>query len=209
MATYRLGSLRRARVQKKLTREDHPDDHDHQVDGPDQLGVLLAAGQPEREGDGGRDDDRLPAPEVELGQEIARQAGLDQALGRVVDAGEHHVADEGEDRGVGVERTDTAPGQPGRVEVELPEVELGRDQDADQHGDRGPDHRRQEELAHDTVVELDGCPAAGHGRSGIVSRAARQAPPGRSAPGPGACPPRPAEGASPVRLRPGPSAFAR
>jgi hypothetical protein len=40
--------------------------------------------------------------------------------------------------GVRVQRPDPAPGEPGRAEVELPEVELGSDQDADQHADGAP-----------------------------------------------------------------------
>jgi hypothetical protein len=56
--------------------EDDPDDGDGDVDGPDELGVFLAAGEAQRQGDGRRDDDELPAPEVEGGEEVglARRA---------------------------------------------------------------------------------------------------------------------------------------
>ena len=55
-------------VPKKLIANDHPHHRDGDVDGPDQLGVLLGLGEAQREGDRGGDDDRLPAPEVEAGE---------------------------------------------------------------------------------------------------------------------------------------------
>ena len=148
---------------EEVHREDDPDEHHHQVDGPDQLGVFLAAGETEREGDRGADDDELPAPEVQRGEEVTCEAGFDQPLGGVIDAGEHHVADEGEDDGVGVQRAQTAERQPRRGEVQLPEVELGRDEDAHQHPDRAPDDGGEEELADDAVVIFDRDFLAGHG----------------------------------------------
>ena len=83
--------------------EDDPDDGDEDVDRPDELGVFLAARQAEGQGDGGQEDDELPAPEVDLAQELAGQPRLEQALRRVVHPGEHHVADEGEDSRVGMQ----------------------------------------------------------------------------------------------------------
>jgi hypothetical protein len=56
----------------------------------------------------GRHDDQLPAPEVELRQQVRRHARLQQALRGVVDAREHHVADEREDHRVGVQRAQAA-----------------------------------------------------------------------------------------------------
>ncbi len=64
--------------------------------------------RPSGQGDGRRDDDQLPAPEVDPAQGVAGHAGLQQALGRVVDAAEHHVAHEGEDGRVGVQRSESA-----------------------------------------------------------------------------------------------------
>jgi hypothetical protein len=144
--------------------EHHPDDGDGDVEGPDEFGVFLAAGEPERERDRRGDDDQLPAPEVERGQEVTGEAGLHQPLRRVVDAGEHHVADEGEDDGVGVQWAQPAEAQPGLAEVGLPEVELGRDEDADQHAHDAPDKGREQELPDNLVVEVDGdFLALGHG----------------------------------------------
>ena len=89
---------------KKVHRENHPDQRDRNIDWPDQLGVFLAAGKSERKRDGGRDDNRLPAPKMELGKKIACEPRLHQALRRIVDAGEHHIAHKGKDHGVGVQR---------------------------------------------------------------------------------------------------------
>ena len=91
--------------------EDHPDQRDRDVDGPDELGVFLAAGEAGGQRDGGGDDDELPAPEVDAGEQIRSRAHLAEPLGGVVDAGEHHVADEGEDDRVGVQRAEAAEGE--------------------------------------------------------------------------------------------------
>ena len=62
---------------------DHRDDQsvrsvhgDRDVDGPLELGVLLAAGEPQREGDGRQDDHELPAPV----HEVARREGFDDTV---------------------------------------------------------------------------------------------------------------------------------
>ena len=151
---------------EEVHREHDPDDGDGDVDGPDELGVFLAAGETEWERDGRGHDDELPAPEVERGEEIAREARLHKPLRRVVDAGEHHVADKGEDDGVGVERAESAETQPGLAEVGLPEVELGRDEHADEHADGAPDDGCEHELPHDPVGEFYGGFLSGrHGRA--------------------------------------------
>jgi hypothetical protein len=59
---------------EEVDREHHPDDRDRDVDRPLELGVLLALRDAERQRDRRGDDDRLPAPEVELGQEVRRHA---------------------------------------------------------------------------------------------------------------------------------------
>ena len=69
----------------------------------------------ERQRDRGGDDDRLPAPEVDLA--TARRDAhprLEQALRRVVDAGEDRVAGEREDHRVRVQRAQPAEGEPWR-----------------------------------------------------------------------------------------------
>ena len=65
---------------------------------------------------------RLPAPEVDL-ERKSRPSGLHETLRGVVDAGEHHVADEREDDGVRVERAKCAR-RSGGVEVHLPPRQL-------------------------------------------------------------------------------------
>ena len=87
---------------KKVNRKNHPDESDRDINGPDQLGIFFTARQPERERDGRCNDDQLPAPEVQIGEKITRQPCFDQALSGVIDAREHHVANEGKNNGIGV-----------------------------------------------------------------------------------------------------------
>ena len=141
---------------EEIDGEDNPDEGDGDIDGPDELRVFLAAGEAERKGDGGGDDDQLPAPEMKLGKEIGSEARLDQALGGVIDAGKEHVADKGEDGGVRVKRTEPAKGDVAGAEVDLPEGELQRDDDADKHANYAPEDGGDHELADDAVIELDG-----------------------------------------------------
>ena len=135
---------------EEVDREDHPDDRDGDVDRPDRAR-------------------RTPSPGVSpSGSVIAaatmiacqpqkwmrestsrRHARLQQALRRVVDAGEAHVADEREDHRVGVQRAQPAEAGPGEAEVGRPQGELERDDDADQHADDAPDHGGDEEQLDD------------------------------------------------------------
>jgi 23S rRNA (cytosine1962-C5)-methyltransferase len=110
---------------------------------------------------------------VEFREEVAREAGADEALRGVVDTGEHHVADEGEDDGVGVKRTETPEGEPGEIEVEAPVVELRGDEHADEHADGAPDDGGEHEVPDNLVVELDGDFAVLHGsrRKGVRAQA--------------------------------------
>ncbi len=71
-----------------VDREDDPHHRDGDVDRPLELGVLLALGDAQRQGDGGGDDDQLPAPEVDGAQGPGEHPGFQEALYRVVDAGE-------------------------------------------------------------------------------------------------------------------------
>jgi hypothetical protein len=100
MATYRVGSFRRASVQKKLAPKTS------------QLGVFLALSQPEGERDRRQDDDQLPSPEVNGCQQIVGGAGFAQALSGVINPGKHHVSHESEDSRVGVERAKAPETQP-------------------------------------------------------------------------------------------------
>ena len=55
---------------EEVDREDHPDERDGDINRPDQFGVFLPACQPEWERDCSRDNDELPAPEVNLREEF-------------------------------------------------------------------------------------------------------------------------------------------
>ena len=85
-------------------------------------------------------DDELPAPEVDRAQAVAEHARLAQPLQRVVDADEHAVADEGEDRRVGVQRPQpcrtTATGM---SDSKSGKDQLQRDDEPDQERDDAPD----------------------------------------------------------------------
>jgi len=54
---------------------------------------------------GGQHDHQLPAPEGKGGQLRQEELGLAGALHHVVAGGKQHTATEGEDHGVGVQRT--------------------------------------------------------------------------------------------------------
>jgi len=141
---------------EKVNRKDDPNECDGDVDWPNEFGVFLTACEAQRQRDGGGDNDQLPAPEVQLREEVAGEAGLHEPLRRVVDARKHHVAHEGEDDGVGVQWAQPPKGEPRQVEVEPPEIELRGHEDADQHAHRPPNHTGEDELPDDLVVILNG-----------------------------------------------------
>jgi hypothetical protein len=141
--------------EEEVQAEEHPDDRDGQVDGPLELGVLLALRLAERQRDGRGDDDGLPAVEVDLAQQVARHAGAQQPLGRVVDAGEDHVAHEREDDRVGVQGPEPAEGQLGQ-DVGRRQDELDGHDEADQEAYEAPADGREQEAARAVVVEDDG-----------------------------------------------------
>ena len=155
---------------EEIDREDDPDEGDGDVDGPDQFGVFLSAGESGREGDGGGHDDELPSPEVNGGEQVRGQSGFAEALGGIVDACEHHVADEGEDGGIGVKRAEAAEGEEfesirldgsegdGLEEsaVHLPPAELSGGDEAHEEADDAPDDGGEGEPPDGPVIELDG-----------------------------------------------------
>ena len=85
-----------------------PDHGDQDVDRPLELGVFLALGVAQRQGDRGEQDDQLPAPEGEGRQTAREQAGLAGALDHVVAGREQAATAEREDHCIGVQRTQTA-----------------------------------------------------------------------------------------------------
>ena len=96
---------------EEVDREDHPQDRDHDVEHPGQLGVLLALGVAGDERERRGHDQQLPAPEVDRREGVAEEPRLQQPLHRVVGAAEDHVADEREDHRVRVERPEPAEGE--------------------------------------------------------------------------------------------------
>ena len=134
--------------------EGHPHDGDREIDRPLELRVLLALRVAEGERDRGRDDDRLPPPEVDRG-EGAQRARLEQPLRRVVDRREHAVAGEREDDRVRVQRSQPAKGEV-RADVQPRCGELQGAPQPDQHADRTPHDRGRDELPDDRIVVAQG-----------------------------------------------------
>src|SRR5690606_11529907 len=58
----------------------------------------------------------------------------------------------------------------GGVEVELEEIQLRRDQHADQHADRTPENGGEHELADNTVIVFDRDGTGGHGRKSEIGK---------------------------------------
>ena len=110
---------------------------------------------PRDEGERRRHDQELPAPEVDLRQDVAEEARLQQPLHRVVGAREDDVPAEREDDRVRVQRPEPAEREE-RREVQPRHEEHGRDQDPHEHADHGPDHGGQEEEPRGSIVIADG-----------------------------------------------------
>ena len=134
----------------------HPHDGDEDVDRPFQFSVFLAAGNAERQGDGRRQDDGLPAPEGEASEFVGKQAHVAGALDDVVAGGEERRTAEGENDGVRVERAKPGIGQPRDVEVQRRPKELGGNDDPDQHADDAPDYGHQGKLPDHAVIVVFG-----------------------------------------------------
>ncbi len=152
-----LDLARRQRAEED-DRIGHPDDGDQDVDRPLQFRVFLGAGEAQRQGDRGEQDDQLPAPEGERGQLRREQGGLAGALNRVVGSREQSTAAEGEDHRVGVQWAKTTETGPREVEVQKWPGQLCCDENAEPHPDDSPHHRHDGELAdHLVTVGGTGC----------------------------------------------------
>ncbi len=137
---------------EQVDRERHPDDRDGDVNRPFQLRVFLAGRVTERQGEGRGDDDELPTPEIERAQKIAEHPRLAQPLERIINAGEHPVADEREYHRVGVQRPDPAERDELQVQVRVRKKQLHGGEQAHGHADDAPDDGRNRKRADDPVV---------------------------------------------------------
>ncbi len=138
---------------QEVAAEEHkPDDRDGDVDGPLQLGVFLALRDAQGQRQCGGDDDQLPAPEVELAEQVRIHAALAEPLGAVVDRREDAVARKREDRRVGVQRAQAPEAQERNPKARFRIGQLDRDDHADEKRDDAPDHGGPSELAHDLIV---------------------------------------------------------
>ena len=127
---------------------------DGDINRPLQLGILFGGGVTQRQRDGGREDDCLPAPEDEGCQRATKQSGLTGALHHVKRGGHQCTDAEGEDHCVGMEGPQTTVSQPRGLEVEGRPDQLGCDQYANRHADNSPDNRHDGKLANNGVVVL-------------------------------------------------------
>src|SRR5690606_32405597 len=137
---------------EEVHREEDPDDGDSDVDGPLELRVLLRLADAERQREGSGDDDRLPAPEVDVRQAIGEDPRLQETLARVVDGREDRVAGEGEDGRVRVKRAQPAEGELRQAEAEFGANQHQGEPKPYESGYRGPEDRRHDELAGDRIV---------------------------------------------------------
>jgi len=129
----------------------HPDQGDQDIDRPLQFGVLLAAGDTQRQSHGGQDDDQLPPPEGERNQRTTPQAGVAGALHNPVRSGEECAATKSENHCIGMQRTQTAKVQPG-TDIQLRPHQLCSDDDTDKHADDAPDDGHDGKLPYDLIV---------------------------------------------------------
>ena len=141
---------------KEVHGEDHPDQHDRQVDGPLQLGVFLGLGDAQGQRDSRRHDDQLPSPKVDRAEQVAEHARLYQTLGGVIDRRKDAVAGKGEDHRVGVQGAQPAKGEPGKAQVHGGQGELQGADQPHQHSNQAPYHGGQGKFAHDAIVVMEG-----------------------------------------------------
>ena len=160
---------------EEIDREPYPDHGDGDVDRPLQLGVLLAAGETGGQRQRRGHNDQLPTPEIEPGQEIAEHAGFAQPLRRMIDGRKHCIRSESEDRGVRVQRTQTAERHKRQPQIHLGQRQLNGHDQAHQKGNQPPENRGQQERPHDTVVVNKGF-QPGHNPASIKAARARTRP---------------------------------
>ena len=132
----------------------HPHGGNQNINRPFQLGIFLTLGVAQRQGNGGQHDNCLPTPEGERGQPAAEKARVTGALHNIIRRADKPAAAEGENHGVGMQRTDAPEGEPG---ADFGKVECGPEQfgggiHADKHPNQPPNHRHHGELAHHMVV---------------------------------------------------------
>jgi 23S rRNA (cytosine1962-C5)-methyltransferase len=129
-----------------------PHHRNDQVNGPLQLRVLLAGGDPERQGNRGQDDDELPAPKGKCRKGPEGEAHAAGALHHVVGSCKKCAPAEGENHGVGMQRPQPAECQPGDIEVEIRPGHLGGDEHPNQHAHHAPDDGHDGKLLDDLIV---------------------------------------------------------
>ena len=93
---------------------------------------------------------------MDRAQPVAEHARLAQPLQRVVDADEDGVAGEGEDRGVGVQRTQAAVRERGHTTQQLGKDEFEGDDQADEKRHDAPACRGDRKEPDDGVVVREG-----------------------------------------------------
>ncbi|MFM1961887.1 MAG: hypothetical protein RLZZ172_732 [Bacteroidota bacterium] len=139
--------------------EYHPDNGDGDIDGPFQFGVFLAGRHTQWDRDGCCHDDQLPAPEVNLAEEVTRHACFQKTLQGVIIAKEDAVAYEGKDDGIGVQWPEPAEAESDRflacrnaAQVPFREYHEQGYPDAYEHAYDAPDNGGIGKISDDLVV---------------------------------------------------------
>lgn len=88
-------------------------------------------------------------------EHVIEDAGLAEPLKGIVHAGEHVIADEREDHGVGMHRPDAS--ECGRPEIESGGriIELYGHQQADDHANGAPEDGRKTERLYDLIIIME------------------------------------------------------
>ena len=138
----------------KVPAENDPNHCNGDIDGPFQLRIFFGSGISQREGDGCRHDDQLPAPEINIGEGITEHPGLEQALGGIIHPGKNRIPHKGKYHGVGVQGPQPSEAKPGDPVREVWKQKHKGQQEAYQHPDDAPQQGRVEEFLDDFVVVM-------------------------------------------------------
>ena len=133
----------------------HPHGGNQNINRPFQLGVFLALGVAQGQGNHRQHNHQLPAPKGERGQPVAaKQPCIASALHHIIRCGNQATAAKGKNHGIGVQRTDAPEVKPRR---NVRQIQRGPAQfcggiHAHKHPNDAPNHRHNGKLAHHFIV---------------------------------------------------------
>src|SRR3990172_3177392 len=135
-----------------VNRQHDPYERDGDIYGPFKFCILFPGRHSQRQGYRGCNDDRLPAPEMNLAQNIAEHSALAQPLQRIVESREDAVPHERKYHRVRMKRTKPAECKKLQSGVDRRLEHLECYKHADEPPYRPPQHRRDGEVTYDPVV---------------------------------------------------------